>query len=110
LLSLGQNAARNTNRCAAHREPARIFDLKPVKRVVPITYFSNAQKIVGIIDHVRECRHGASVAGLFQTPRQNTHPRCCECLYAATAKIITRPSMRLTSCGGSSSNVNQSRN
>ena len=110
LLSFGQYAGRNINRRADQRDPARIFDLEPVKRVIPIAYFSNAQKVVGIIDHVRECRHGASLAGLFQTPRQNTHPRCCECLYAVTAKIITRPSMPLTSCGGSSSNVNQSRN
>src|SRR5947208_14388017 len=72
LLSFGQYAGRNINRRADQRDPARTFRLEPVKRVVPIAYFSNAQKVVGIIDHVRECRHGASLVGLFIMSRQYT--------------------------------------
>jgi hypothetical protein len=52
LCSLGQNACRSVDRRADARDPAGIFDLQTVKRIVPIAHVANAQKAIRVSDNV----------------------------------------------------------
>src|SRR5438094_2677684 len=101
FCSLDQNARRNINRRTDACDPAGIFDLKTVKRIIPIAHVANPQKVVGVTDNLGKRRHEASV-GAFVPNAEAKHARRAEHLYTATAKIIIRPSMPRTSCGGSS--------
>ena len=44
FCSLGQNARRNIDRRTDACDPAGIFDLKTVKRIVPIAHVANPQE------------------------------------------------------------------
>jgi hypothetical protein len=61
FCSLGQNASRNVDRRADARDPAGIFNLETVKRIVPIAHVANAQKAIRITDNVGKRRHDAGV-------------------------------------------------
>jgi hypothetical protein len=51
-LSLGQNARRNINRGTDACDPAGIFDLETIKRIIPIAYVTNPQKAVRKTDNL----------------------------------------------------------
>src|SRR4029453_8853808 len=61
FCSLGRNARRNINPRTDARDPARIFDLETIKRIVPIAYVANPQEAVGITDDLVKRSHEASV-------------------------------------------------
>src|SRR5207244_4678597 len=83
-----QNSCRSVNASSDPGHIARVFDLQTIERVVPIAYFANTQKIICIINDLTERRH--------------------DHVSYWTAKIDNRPSMPRTSCGGSSSKLNES--
>src|SRR5215471_442482 len=97
--SLRQNARRNVNRCTDARDPAGIFDLKAVKRVLPIAYVANGKKAVRVTDNLGKRRHVMSVE-VFVPNAEAKGRRLAQAPYTRTAKIITRSSMPRTSCGG----------
>src|SRR5215472_15832642 len=98
--SLGQNARRNINRRADARDPAGIFDLNAVKRIVPIAYVANPQKAVRVTDNLGKRPHKA-ILGTFVPNAEAKDRRLAQVPYTVTAKIITCPSMPRTSCSGS---------
>ena len=74
FCSLGQNARRNINRRADACDPAGIFDLETVKRIVPIAHVANPQKAVCITDNLVKRSHEASV-GAFVPNAEAKHMR-----------------------------------
>src|SRR6266498_2064505 len=83
-----QDSCRGVNSSRNLGNASRVFDLQTIERVVPIAYFTNAQKIICIVNNFRERNHDS--------------------VSYCTAKIDKRPSIPRTSCGGSSSKPNES--
>src|SRR6266511_1837469 len=83
-----QDSCRSVNARSDLDHTSRVFDLQTIECVVPIAYFANAQKIICIVNDLRDRRH--------------------DCVSYCTAKIDKRPSIPRTSCGGSSSKLNES--
>src|SRR5262245_41577615 len=83
-----QDACRSVDARPNPGHVPRVFDLQTIQRVVPVAYFTNPQKIIGIVNDLSERRHNY--------------------ISYRTAKIDKRPSMPRTSCGGSSSKLNES--
>src|SRR5437870_13693229 len=83
-----QDPCRGVNARSDFTNASGVFDLQTIKRVVPVAYFTNAQKIICIVNNFRERRH--------------------DCVSYCTAKIDNRPSIPRTSCGGTSSKLNES--
>jgi len=52
FCGLGQNACRSVDDRADARDPAGIFDLQTIKRIIPIAHVANAQKAIRITDNV----------------------------------------------------------
>src|SRR5207244_12896772 len=84
----GQDPVRGVNARSDFTNASGVFDLQTIKRVVPVAYFTNAQKIICIVNNFRERRH--------------------DCVSYCTAKIDNRPSIPRTSCGSSSSQLKES--
>src|SRR5438132_12971878 len=83
-----QDPCRGVNARSDFTNASGVFDLQTIKRVVPVAYFTNAQKIICIVNNFRERRH--------------------DCVSYCTAKIDNRPSIPRPSCVGSSSNLHVS--
>src|SRR5262245_39310433 len=69
---LGQNARRNVDRRADSCDPAGIFDLQTVQRIVPIAHFANPQVTVRITDNVGKRRHSSECSGVCDKRRGKT--------------------------------------
>jgi hypothetical protein len=52
-----QDSCRGVNARSDFTNASGVFDLQTIKRVVPVVYFTNAQKIVCIVNNFRERRH-----------------------------------------------------
>src|SRR5437762_11047517 len=74
FCSLGQNARRNINRRTDACDPAGIFDLETIKRIVPITHVANPQEAVRKTDNLVKRSHEASV-GAFVSNAEAKHMR-----------------------------------
>src|SRR5437016_9602326 len=83
-----QDSCRGVNARPDFINASRVFDLQTIKRVVPVAYFTNVQKIICIVNNFRERRH--------------------DCVSYCTAKTDNGPSIPRTSCGGSFSKLNES--
>src|SRR4029453_18534570 len=83
FCGMGQNARRNVDRRADPRDPAGIFDLQTVKRILPVAHTANAQKPVGVTDNVGKRRHDADSAvtltRLQCEAKQISHASAFEC-------------------------------
>src|SRR5882724_7799810 len=72
FCSLSQNARRNINRRADARDPAGIFDLETVKRIVPIAHVANPQKAVGVTNNLVKRSHAYLSSLKLQIPIPNS--------------------------------------
>src|SRR5438046_8974596 len=72
FCSLGQNARRNINRRTDACDPAGIFDLETVKRIVPIAHVANPQKAVRITDNLVKRSHAYLSNLKLQIPMPNS--------------------------------------
>src|SRR6266511_4365111 len=52
-----QDSCRGVNSSRNLGNASRVFDLQTIERVVPIAYFTNAQKIICIVNNFRERNH-----------------------------------------------------